>query len=366
MTFWNATAQKFPAIAGMTAAQAMPADAKRVAFVDYGKGICIALVVMMHSTLGTGADMGGEGWLHHAIHFSKPFRMPDFFLIAGLFLARTIDRPWRSYLDRKVIHFAWFYLLWAGIFTALQLAKDGQSAGHTGLEAFAWLLVEPPGTLWFIYLLPLFFLATRLLRSVPWPAVLIAAAALETARIDSGGTIAIEFARRFIYFYAGYAFAPCVFALAEKVRARVGWSLLLLAGWALANALAVYTPAASLVPGTGAIPVAELPGISLILGFAGAAAVVAIAALLARFDAIPLLRFMGTRSLHIYLAFFIFMAASRILLVKSGLITDIGTVSLLVTLAGIGGPLILAAILLRTPLRFLFRRPGWARLEQPA
>ena len=31
----------------------------------------------------------------------QPFRMPDFFLISGLFLARVIDRDWRDYLDRR-------------------------------------------------------------------------------------------------------------------------------------------------------------------------------------------------------------------------------------------------------------------------
>jgi uncharacterized membrane protein YcfT len=46
------------------------------------------------------------------VAFAKPFRMPDFFLISGLFLARVIDRDWRTYLDRKVVHFVYFYLLW--------------------------------------------------------------------------------------------------------------------------------------------------------------------------------------------------------------------------------------------------------------
>ena len=37
--------------------------------------------------------------------------MPDFFLISGLFLSRAIDRDWHDYLDRKVWHFAYFYVL---------------------------------------------------------------------------------------------------------------------------------------------------------------------------------------------------------------------------------------------------------------
>ena len=50
--------------------------------------------------------------MHAAVAFARPFRMPDFFMISGLFLASVIDRDWRNYLDRKVVHFAYFYLLW--------------------------------------------------------------------------------------------------------------------------------------------------------------------------------------------------------------------------------------------------------------
>ena len=78
---------------------------QRVGWVDYAKGFCIVFVVMMHSTLGGGNTFGQEGWLHSVVAFAKPFRMPDFFLISGLFLARVIERDWRTYLDRKVVHF---------------------------------------------------------------------------------------------------------------------------------------------------------------------------------------------------------------------------------------------------------------------
>src|SRR5262245_45270680 len=87
----------------------------RVDWVDYAKGFCIIMVVMMHSTLGVEAAAGREGWLHYAVAFAKPFRMPDFFLISGLFLARVIARDWRDYLDSKVVHFAYFYVLWVTI-----------------------------------------------------------------------------------------------------------------------------------------------------------------------------------------------------------------------------------------------------------
>src|SRR5271169_6712513 len=56
----------------------------RVDWVDYAKGICIVMVVMMHSVLGVELAAGQTGFMHLLVAFAKPFRMPDFFLISGL------------------------------------------------------------------------------------------------------------------------------------------------------------------------------------------------------------------------------------------------------------------------------------------
>src|SRR6476646_4481051 len=125
--------------------------AARVDWVDYAKGFCIVMVVMMHSTLGVEAAAGNTSWMHHVVAFAKPFRMPDFFLISGLFLARVIDRDWKTYLDRKVVHFVYFYLLWMTIQFAVKapglVAEHGATAT---LQLYALSFVEPFGTLWFI------------------------------------------------------------------------------------------------------------------------------------------------------------------------------------------------------------------------
>ena len=88
---------------------------KRVDWVDYAKGIYIIMVVMMHSTLGVEKAAGENGWLNHFIEFARPFRMPDFFLISGLFLSRVIGRDWRTFFDRRILHFVYFYVLWVTI-----------------------------------------------------------------------------------------------------------------------------------------------------------------------------------------------------------------------------------------------------------
>jgi hypothetical protein len=52
------------------------------------------------------------------------------------------------------------------------------------------------------------------------------------------------------------------------------------------------------------------------------------------------------------------MAASRTLLLKTGLIHDIGTISLLVTVTGVVGALAIWWIALKAGANFLFERPA--------
>lgn len=324
----------------------------RIDWVDYAKGFCIIMVVMMHSTLGVEKAAGAEGWMTYVVAFAKPFRMPDFFMISGLFLALVIDRDWRTYADRKIVHFGYFYVLWLVIqfaFKAPGMVADDGVAG--AVREFLLAFVDPFGTLWFIFLLPVFFGVTKLLRGVPWWIVWPAAAALEALPIETGWIIPDEFAARFVYFYSGYIFAPFIFRLAAAVIDRPLLATLGLAAWAVLQGFAVFGG------------YSELPFVSLALGMLGAAAVIAFSALLSKSDRLGWLRYCGQNSIVIYLAFFLPMAATRTLLLKTGVIGDLGTVSLIVTTVAVVAPVLFFWLVRGTRLRFLFERPAWARLE---
>jgi uncharacterized membrane protein YcfT len=324
----------------------------RVDWVDYAKGICIIFVVMMHSTLGVEAAAGQEGWMHHVVAFAKPFRMPDFFLISGLFLARVIDRDWTTYLDRKVVHFAYFYVLWVTIQFAFKAPGLMAEAGPAGVALlYLTAFVEPFGTLWFIYLLPIFFVVTKLTRHVNPIAIFLFAAALEIAPIHTGSTVIDEFAARFVYFHAGYILANHFFAYAAAVQQRPALWINLLSVWALLNQFMVSQGWS------------ELPGLGLLLGFLGAGAVIAVAALLAMGDWFAALRFLGRNSIVLYLAFFLPMAISRTVLMKSGYIADVGTLSLIVTTEAVIGAMVLYWMANKAGLKFLFERPQMFRLQ---
>ncbi len=323
------------------------ASKPRIDWVDYAKGICIILVVMMHSTLGVEKAAGALSWLNPFIEWARPFRMPDFFMISGLFLASRIDRPWREYLDSKVVHFVYFYLLWMTIQFALKAWPIYQAEGVPGLaQGYALGLIEPYGTLWFIYLLPIFFVVTKLARHVPPLLMFAVGAALEIAPIETGWMLIDEFASRFVYFYAGFWLAKHIFTFATRVDAMK--TLAILSGlvlWAFFNGFMV------------ANGFSHMPVMSLGLGFVGACAVVATGVLLSKFRLADGLRYCGQNSIVIYLAFFLFMAGTRSVLLRFAPGFDLGVIALMTTAAGVVGPLLLFWATRKTALSFLFKRP---------
>ena len=304
----------------------------RVDWVDYAKGFCIVMVVMMHSTLGVEAAAGREGWMHALVAFAKPFRMPDFFLISGLFLARVIDRDWRDYLDRKVVHFVYFYVLWVTIQFAFKapmfaaehgLARRGARLSRSLHRAVRHAVVH--------------LSAADLLRRrqadprrcrwmLIWLVGRRAGDRADPHRLDGDRRIRRPL-RLFLHrlHLRDRASSTLPRACSARPRRRSAASSL----WGIRQRRLVFA-------GTG-----DLPFVSLALGLVGAAAVVAVAALMAKTELFASLRYCGANSIVIYLAFFLPMAATRTILLKTGIITDLGTVSLIVTTAGVIGALVL-------------------------
>lgn len=334
-------------------------DKQRVLWVDGAKGICIILVVMMHTTLGLEKAAGQTSWLSHWVTWAQPFRMPDFFLLSGLFLGARLSVPWGRYLDTKVLHFLYFFILWTIIQVALKapVLVPGGGIGEV-LSFWAWSLVEPLGTLWFLPALALFCLVARLLSFMPRWAILLGALGLETAAHWPGApfttsyTLVNEFASRFVYFYLGYVAAPFFFSAASRLATLPLWQIFSgLALWALVNTWCVQSGWAF------------VPGVSFALGVSGACAVMTVGWLSTRARVFGWLWECGRSSLVIYLAFFLFMVVGRIVVLRFFPGFDLGTAAFLVTVCAVFGPLLLAAIARKTPFKFLFERPRVFRLH---
>ncbi|WMT90035.1 acyltransferase family protein [Pelagibacterium sp. H642] len=337
---------------------------KRHAWVDVAKGISIILVVMMHSTYGVGEATERVGFMHYVLGFATPFRMPEFFLVSGLFLSAVIARPWLHFADRRVVHYLYFYALWAVILIGFKhLLIDRDPAGAAALLASA--IYEPYSILWFIYALAVYGLIAKLLYHLRAPhiPVLIVAAAVSIAPIATPVSIVNYVAEYFVYFYAGYALAPAIFDFAGKVEARPGLALLGLAAWAVLNAVLVFSPGHSVTYGVVTSGAAHIPGANFVMAMAGALAICAASVLLARLAGFHWLRWIGAHSIVIYLSFVIPMGSFRTVLLAVMPNIDAGLASLATLIVSVVSPIIVYWIISRIGFgKFLFERPSWAHL----
>jgi uncharacterized membrane protein YcfT len=284
-------------------------------------------------------------------------------LLSGLFLARVIDRPWRGYLDKKVVHYSYFFLLWTFINLALLFAVGELSGSATdfGVEFWQMSTSWPWMMLWFIQMLPAYFLFTKLTRRVPVWVMLVVASSLQTfpqiveavvhaVPVLGGDRILIdEFWVRYIYFYVGYVAAPYFFRLAEMMKSKVLLATVGLAVWATLNGSLVH------------FGFSKAPFVGLFLGFAGATAIVTLGAIASKFDLVRWLRYLGENSIVVYLTFYWPMYFAAELLLGASLFTDDhATFGVIVTAAGILGSVVLFWIVRRSPYTsWLFERPTW-------
>jgi uncharacterized membrane protein YcfT len=334
----------------------------RLDWVDTAKGLSIILVVMMYSTFNVGSDTGEAGFWHYVIGFATPFRMPEFFLISGLFLSLVIARPWRAYADRRVLHYFYFYALWAVIHLGMKVGLASRDPVEFA-EQVAWAIIEPYGVLWFIYLLAVFSAFSKLLYELKAPhwAVFVFGAALQMSSVQTGSYLVDQFAEYFVYFYVGYAFASWIFGFVAWTQRNLLLSLGGLAVYAAVNALLVFSPGFAVGSHEIQMGLAALPGLRLVLAIAGSLALCVAAAMLTRLPWMGWLRWLGEKSIVVYLAFVLPMSVSRIVLEK--FLSDTTVLSTLVMVIAILASLALWWLVQKTGFgKFLFERPAWAHL----
>ncbi len=328
----------------------MTATKPRVNWIDAVKGLTIILVVMKHTTYGDAVALHAMPYIfNYLCEFTIPFRMPLFFLVAGLFADKALRSERREFIDKKILHFAYFYLLWSAIQVGIKVVLPHEGAWAVTWKDLALIPLEPFGLLWFIYALAIFFVLMRLARDLPKPVMIGFALVLYFTKLNTGWTMPDEFARRLIFFVSGVYAAPLVFRMAN---------------WAIADARRGLLSGLILLFGVGVAVftgLADIRAVELAIGYMGAAGTIMIVAILASRGAAKPLAYVGSRSLYVFLAFFLPMAATRIALVKLGFHNG-DLVTLIALVMAVGMPLLAFRIVEGTPLAFLFVRPRAFRL----
>jgi uncharacterized membrane protein YcfT len=342
----------------------MSGPSDRLNWVDSAKGISIILVVMMHSAYGVGDDLNGTGILNWIIGWATPFRMPEFFMISGLFLGDVIARPWARFVDRRMVHYFYFYFLWVVLQVVFKVGFGTGDFREAASEIVSSIWA-PYGVLWFIYMLAVYAVTTKLiftLRLPHWVGFGFGAI-LMLVQISTGINVVDHFAMYFVYFYAGYAFAPIVFRIVAWAQAHVALTVLGLIAYALTEGYLVFAGGSTLLPRGITMGYASNPFIHLVLGFCGSMLICLTAALLVRIPWMNWLSWLGQHSIVLYLSFSIPMAATRTFILKTGVLHDVSTVSIIVWLVSLASPIILYGLVQWSGRgRFLFERPAWAHV----
>jgi uncharacterized membrane protein YcfT len=284
--------------------------------------------------------------------------MPDFFLLSGLFLGAVIQRPWRSYLDTKVVHYLYFLVLWVALVHGYEWLARPDFAGRDdsaqrALRRYVYFLYQPDHMLWFIQTLPLYFVVTRLLNRMPRLGLVALAGIVTLMRPSTGIAPLDNFCQYYVYFVLGYIGAPHIFAYADLVAAHKRVVAGLLLAWVALNAYAVQAGWTTTAGG------------ALVFGLLGIAAIVAGSRLLADVPGLGVLRYLGANSIVVYLGFFIPLHAITAAYAASGWAFNIHVVAAVIVVLSIAAPVLLFVATRNTWLRLLFARPAWAHLVAP-
>ncbi|MGW2093078.1 acyltransferase family protein [Promicromonospora sukumoe] len=337
------------------AAAVAPRSAVRLDWPDTARGLAIGLVVLYHATNWTWSTGYEVSVLREVNETLRSLRMPLFFAVAGMFAGKWTAVPWSRLARGKLLYFAWVFVLWEPISLVVRLVTGYyQVAGAdwgTLADELTWSLLVPRSELWFLWTLAAFFVLARALRRVPWWVQLLAAAVVsgwalagwEPESIAWRGTA--QFA---VFFLAGLHLRPWL----ERFAERVTWL------WAV-GAVALWLGIQVTVRHLG---LSDVPGLYLLANVAGVPAGVAVSVLASRVPGALGLRWLGARTLPVFVTHTSVVLYLLFLLYSNGVWVPAPQSQVLPVLlwaAAIAVGLGLGALAPRIGLRWLFAPPWW-------
>jgi uncharacterized membrane protein YcfT len=154
-----------------------------------------------------------------------------------------------------------------------------------------------------------------------------------------------------------------IFKLIDWVKGHTALATLGLLVWAAIETALVFSPGYAVLPDRVEMGLAALPGLRLVLALIGSVALCVTAALLGKLAFMDWLRWLGARSLMVYLVFVLPMSFTRAVLLKLHVIENVSVVSFIVMVVAIGFSIGLHALVQWSGRgRFLFERPAWAHI----
>lgn len=325
--------------------------ADRYEWIDLAKASSILLVVLHHEVIhyaaagGFGSSAAVGAW--NAINaIFVPVRMPLFFLASGLLASSSLRRSRPEAFRKRIYQHVYLYAIWAAIFAALIPGWPNLHGVDVPLADLATSVVVGTTPVWYLWALPLAFLAGWLTRGLPaWLPISFAAvlAVLPVEHHYSGNLL-----RCLVYFLVGLRLPGLAALVASRADGRL-----------FAACLVAFAGLSALDPQAKAWarPLLEIAGVA-------AAVLGCVLACRASSGAVALGGWLARRTLPIYLLHFPLVTALAAL-VPLALPTHGAAVWAIAfppiaTALVVAGSLALHAVLVAGRAGWLFGMPAWA------
>jgi fucose 4-O-acetylase-like acetyltransferase len=158
------------------------ASRPRIGWMDLLRGVAIILVVIDHSAGQVRSQIPESlGLLDTFNDAVSPFRMPSLMFLSGMLLARSLEKPWRTYVAGKLGRIGWPYIVWSFVILGLLAATSSLTGGSVSASRFARIFYDPPTYLWYLAYLLTFYLICLIFRQGVIRSYLIPLALLASA-----------------------------------------------------------------------------------------------------------------------------------------------------------------------------------------
>jgi fucose 4-O-acetylase-like acetyltransferase len=311
----------------------------RLAYVDSAKGLCVILVVILHT-------LTMEDIFNNLLFI---LRMPLFFFCSGLFCAGAMRLNWLRFSTIKVAPILWVYVLWSMIvyfasFVAWALIQ-GEKVDWIRPLTILW---QPAQTLWFLYALGIIYILTKLLVRMPVVVGILLSVAAYSFSMHQADLMSASFpykvARFLPFFYLGYILREVIPAYVSSFRKY--WPVFLVAFFGMTYAAFEST-------------YLNIGPLGLILGLLGILSVLCLLSEFERFRWVRFLAWVGKRSIFVFVIHRIPLFFANEWLKSSGYFGDM-VVELFIVVGVIGVSLLAGEILSRKVSKSFFLAP-WVK-----
>lgn len=221
-------------------------EGERLHWVDAAKASAVVLVVVYHASFAglanlTAGSNSADAFLKVASTWLLPVRMPLFFLVSGFLSVDALSRQWGDLARPRIANHLWVFGLWTLLYAFPYAAAYHPAEVRVWTARAASWTISLNGAYWYLPLLVLFFVVSRIGRGLPYlmlSLAIVGYAAWPSVPLLGEGVVFDGFVtvRRALNFYLFFAIGAFARPMVER-WARAPW-------WMLPASAFVYVPAA--------------------------------------------------------------------------------------------------------------------------